>query len=164
MDILSNPRIAPVWTIALSAIVLSAGVAMSQTRLQTAAYERSNSDIAQSRVSSCRVLGGGDTVKLGGYYFQPTAQADGKISGDLLQEGAYICDTYGNSARIERGGYAQYIVSGDVVEMNKILQQRLQDPANPDSSDASRPRIDLSRPTHQAQPEPQQKDPLFKLK
>ena len=164
MDILSNPRIAPAWTIALTAIVLSAGVAMSHTRLRTVAYERSSRDIAQSRVSSCRVLGGGDTVKLGGYYFQPTAQADGNISGDLLPEGAYICDGFGNSARIERGGYAQYLVSGDVVEMNKTLQQRLQDPANPDSNDASRPRIDLSRPIHQAQLKPQQKDPLFKLK
>jgi len=164
MDILSNPRIAPAWTVALAMVVLGAGVAMSQTRLRTVAYERSNSDIAQSWVLSCRVLGGGDTVKLGGYYFQPTTQADGKISGDLLQEGTYICDSFGNSARIERGGYAQYLVSGDVVEMNKILQQRLQDPANPDSNDASRPRIDLNRPIYQAQLEPQQKDPLFRLK
>jgi len=136
---------------------------MSQTRLRTVAYERSNSDIAQSRVSSCRVLGGGDTVKLGGYYFQPTTQADGKISGDLLQEGTYICDTYGNSARIERGGYAQYLVSGDVVEMNKTLQTRMQDPANPDSSDAFRPRIDLSRTIYKSQPEPQPETKLFKL-
>jgi len=163
MDILSNPRIAPAWTVALAMVVLGAGVVMSQTRLRTVSYERGNNDIAQSRVSSCRVLGGGDTVKLGGYYFQPTAQADGKTSGDLLQEGTYICDLYGNSARIERGGYAQYVVSGDVTEMNKTLQTRVQDPANPDSSDAFRPRIDLSRPIYKAPPEPQPATTLFKL-
>jgi len=164
MNIVSDPRIAPAWTIALTLAALSVGVAMSQTRLRTVAYERSNNDIAQSRVSSCRVLAGTDTVQLGAYYFQPTAQANGKITGDLLQEGVYICDGFGNSARIERGGYAQYLVSGDVIEMNKTLQQRLQDPANPDSNEISRPRIDLGRPIYKAPPAPKPQDQLFNLK
>jgi hypothetical protein len=162
MNIVSDPRIAPAWTVALAAVLLGGGVAMSATRLKTVAYERSNNDISQSRVSSCRVLGNGETVKLGGYYFQPTPQTNGLIGGDLLPEGVYICDLFGNSARIERGGYAQYVISGDPVEMNKVLSSRLQDPVNPDSSKANRPRLDMTRPIYQAQPEPQQTtDKLF---
>ena len=137
---------------------------MSSQRLRTVSYERENNDIAQSRASSCRVLAGTDTVQLGAYYFQPTAQVSGKLTGDLLQEGTYICDGFGNSARIERGGYAQYLISGDVIEMNKALQQRLQDPASPYSNKDSRPRIDLGRPIYKAQPEPKLQDQLFNLK
>jgi hypothetical protein len=163
MNIISDPRIAPAWTAALAVVALGAGVFMSHTRLLTVAYERSNNDISQSRVSSCRVLGNGETVQLGGYYFQPTPQSNGLLGGDLLPEGVYICDLFGNSARIERGGYAQYVISGDPVEMNKVLSSRLQDPVNPDSSKANRPRLDTSRPIYKAQPEPQQtKDQLFK--
>lgn len=163
MNIISDPRIAPAWTAALAAVALGIGLAMSAQRLKTVAFERGNNDIAQSRVSSCRVLGRGETVQLGGYYFQPTAQADGKISGDLLQEGVYICDLFGTSARIERGGYAQYVVTGDPVEMNKTLQERLKDPANPDSNEATRPRLDMGRGIYQAPPTEPQDDKLFQL-
>lgn len=160
MHIFSDPRIAPPWTIAFATVFLGVGVTMSMTRLKTVAYERANHDIAQSRVALCRVLGNSETVKLGGYYFQPTPQTNGLIGGDLLTEGIYICDLFGNSARIERGGYAQFVVSGDPLEMNKILLSRLQDPVNPDNSASNRPRLDMTRPIYKAQPQ-QTTDKLF---
>lgn len=152
MNIVSDPRIAPAWTIALTLAALSIGGFMSAQRLKTVAFERGNNDIAQSRVSSCRVLGGGNTVRLGGYYFQPTVPE--ATTGDLLPEGTYVCDFFGGTARIERGGYAQYVILGDPTDLNKALMERLKDPANPDSSEASRPRLDLTKPIYQANPEP----------
>ena len=164
MNIVSDPRIAPAWTIALAVLAIGTGIAMSRTRLQTVAFERSNTDIAQSRVSSCRVVAGGNSVILGGYYFQPTEQAGSKLTGDLLPEGTYICDGFGGSARIERGGFAQYVVVGDATEMNKVIGDRLKDPANPDSNPLLRPRLDLGRPIYQAQPAPKPQDQFFNLK
>lgn len=163
MNALSDPRVAPAWTIFFAAIFLGSGAALSSQRLKTVSYERANSDIAQSRVSSCRVLASGSSVILGGYYFQPTAQVDGKLTGDLLPEGVYICDFFGGTARIERGGFAQFVVMGDAAELNKVLQQRLADTANPDSNEVSRPRLDQSRPVYKSQPAPKPKDQLFNL-
>lgn len=163
MNALSDPRVAPAWTIFFSAVLLGSGAALSSQRLKTVSYERANSDIAQSRVSSCRVLASGSSVILGGYYFQPTAQVDGKLTGDLLPEGVYICDLFGGTARIERGGFAQFVVMGDAAELNKVLQQRLSDSANPDSNEVSRPRLDQSRPVYKSQPAPKPKDQLFNL-
>ena len=164
MSALSDPRISPMWTVFLAAGALTIAALMSAQRLQTVTYERGNNDIAQARASSCRVLAE-DTVQLGAYYFQPTAQVDGKLTGDLLGEGTYICDGFGGSARIERGGFAQFVRTGDVVEMNKVIQQRLQDPANPDSSPMSRPRLDKSRPIYRFQPQPTTvQNELFNLK
>lgn len=163
MNAFSDPRVAPAWTIFFSAVLLGTGAALSSQRLKTVSYERGNNDIAQSRVSSCRVLASGSSVILGGYYFQPTTQVEGRLEGDLLAEGVYICDFFGGTARIERGGYAQFVVMGDAAELNKVLQQRLSDPANPDSSEISRPRLDVGRPVYQSQPAPKPKTQLFNL-
>ena len=163
MNALSDPRVAPAWTIFFAAVFLGGGAAMSQQRLKTVSYERGNNDIAQSRVASCRVLAKGSSVILGGYYFQPTAQVEGRLTGDLLPEGVYICDFFGGTARIERGGFAQFVMMGDAAELNKVLQQRISDPANPDSNEASRPRLDAGRPVYKSQPAPRPKDQLFNL-
>jgi hypothetical protein len=148
MDVFTNPRIAPSWITAAAIGAIGLGALLSLDRLRTAAYEATNSQIASVRANSCRLLNPPDKVVLGAYYYQPSEQG-----GQLLTEGEYVCDAFGSSARIERGGYAQFIVPGDATEMNKTLMQRIEDEANPDHNPNLRVRRDVSRGVYQPPPE-----------
>jgi len=140
MDFLFNPRIAPSYIVCGSILLLTIGGVASKTRLQTVTYETQNSSISAYRANSCRVLESTDKLVLGGYYFQP----NGNGSGQWLNEGTYVCDAYGNSGRIERGGYLQYLIPGDASEMNKTLQTRIAETSNPDHKPELRVRRDQS--------------------
>lgn len=147
MSFFTNPRTAPAWTVFGTLIVVGAGAALSAPRLQTVAAEQNNNAIASYRADICRILPTTETVELGAYYFQPTAtlggvaQGDPPLTGSLLTEGMYICDWFGKSARIERGGYAQFVVvATDIAGVNKTLQERLSQTSNPDNSRLSQVR------------------------
>lgn len=157
MDILNNPRIAPQYLIGGSLLLLAIGAVASQTRLATVAYESSNAQISAYRVNSCRVLEGSDKLILGAYYYQPTGN-----TGQWLSEGTYLCDLYGNSGRIDRGGYLQYLVPGDAAAMNKTLKTRLDDESNPDHNPNLRVRRDRITPIYVApSPTPTPENSLF---
>jgi hypothetical protein len=146
----TNPRIAPAWTAATAIGVIGLGALLSLDRLITSASEAGNSQIASVRANTCRLLNPPDKVVLGAYYFQPQSSEQG---GQLLTEGEYICDAFGSSARIERGGYAQFVVTGDATELNKTLMERIEDEANPDHNPNLRVRRDVSRGVYQPPPE-----------
>lgn len=148
MDCLTNPKIAPAYIASASIILVLTGAIASQTRLQTVFYETQNKQISAYRADSCRVLEAGDKLILGAYYYQPSP--DNENAGEWLNEGVYVCDFYGSSGRIERGGYLQYLTPGDAVEMNRKLQARLNNRANPDSNPALRVRRDRTVPIYQS--------------
>lgn len=149
MSVFTNPRIAPSWIAAAAIAGVGVGAVLSLDRLQTAGYEATNNQIASVRANSCRVLNAPDKIQLGRYYLQPTEGTQGV----LLSEGTYICDVWGNTARIERGGYAQLVKTGDATEINKTLIDRMKDTANPDSNPNLRIRRDISRGIYQPPPE-----------
>lgn len=136
MDKFLNPRTSPGATVLFGVTACSVGVFLSTTRLQTAMAESSHNQIAQQRAEVCRILPASEKIELGAYYFQPTqVNQDGGKTGSLLDEGMYICDRYGSTGRIERGGYVQHIaISNDISALNKTLEERLKDSSNPDSS------------------------------
>ncbi len=165
MSFFTNPRTAPAWTAFGIVTVIGAGAALSATRLQTVAAEQNNNAIASYRADICRILPTTETVELGAYYFQPTATLGAvphgdppltvSLTGSLLTEGMYICDWFGKSARIERGGYAQFVVvATDIAGVNKTLTERLSQTTNPDNSRLSQVRrawnmgVYVERPTN----------------
>ena len=141
MNALTDPRSAPRNTIAASILLLGVAVGFSINRIATVTYEAQNSSIAAYRANSCRILNAPDKLELGAYYLQPTQGTQ----GILLDEGVYLCDSWGNTGRIERGGYLQQIKTGDATAINKVLMQRIEDPANPDHNAAQRIQRDISR-------------------
>ncbi|MBD2093531.1 hypothetical protein H6F67_27225 [Microcoleus sp. FACHB-1515] len=159
MSVFTNPKIAPSWIAASAIGVIGLGALLSLDRLITSASEAGNSQIASVRANTCRLLNPPDKVILGGYYFQPAGEGQG---GQLLSEGEYICDAFGSTARIERGGYAQFIVTGSTTELNKTLMQRVEDEANPDRNPNLRVRRDVSRGIYQPPPKDEPTaNPLF---
>lgn len=159
MSVFTNPRIAPSWIAASAIGAIGLGALLSLDRVLTAAREASNSQIASVRANTCRLLNPPDKVTLGAYYFQPAGVGQG---GQLLSEGEYICDAFGSTARIERGGYAQFIVTGDATEMNKTLMERVENDANPDRNPNLRVRRDVSRGIYQPPPKDEPAtNPLF---
>jgi len=145
MDSLFNPKIGSGNLIAVTLMGLTIGAFFSVPRLLTAASQSSSGSISATRVEQCRVLGGNDKLVLGGYYAQPTQ--DG--SGEWLAEGELLCDLFGGSGRIERGGYLQFLINTDPLTQNKKLMKRLEDKNNPDSNPDMRPRRDPSVPIYQ---------------
>jgi hypothetical protein len=148
----------------MTAMALAAGGLLSTTRLLTVMAESKNDSIGQYRAEICRILHHSEKVQLGAYYFQPTEQdTQGRLAGALLDEGTYVCDLYGNSVRIERGGYALYLIRvADVSGINKTLQKRLQDPASPDSVARSQIRRAQNMGVHRPPPSPQKsQEPAF---
>jgi hypothetical protein len=141
MNAFTDPRSAPRNIAAAAIATIGIAAALSGDRLATVAYETSNSSIASYRANTCRILNAPDKLELGAYYLQPT---EGN-QGVLLPEGTYVCDTWGGTARIERGGYAQQIKIGDATEINKVLMTRIEDEANPDHNPHQRIRRDISR-------------------
>jgi len=154
MDSLLNPKISSGNLIAIAGLLLGLGSLASIDRLTTSAAENSAATIAATRVEQCRVVGGGDKLVLGAYYAQPT---DG--GGQWLSEGTYICDLFGGSGRIERGGYLQFLTTSDAISMNKTLMKRLKDSNNPDNDSNLRPRRDTTQPIYQ--PPVEQKETGF---
>jgi len=136
MDQLFNPLTSPGTTILLGLSAVAGGVSLSMVRLETAMAERTHTQIALQRAEVCRILPPTEKLELGAYYFQPTTfNPDGGRSGVLLEEGRYVCDRFGATARIERGGYAQFMaIAADITAFNRVLQIRLDDPANPDAN------------------------------
>jgi hypothetical protein len=159
----SNPRLLPAWALTITAMSLAAGGLLSTTRLSTVMAESKNDSIGQYRAEICRILHHSEKVQLGAYYFQPTEQdTQGRLAGALLDEGTYVCDLYGNSVRIERGGYALYLIRvADVSGINKTLQKRLQDPASPDSVERSQIRRAKNMGLHRPQPSQKAQEPAF---
>lgn len=133
-----NPLTSPKATALCGLTLVAAGTLGSLPRLETAMAEGNHNRIAAQRAQVCRILPASEKLELGAYYFQPTQQNPDGMSGVLLDEGVYICDRYGATARIERGGYAQFIaISTDVSAINEILKGRLENPSNPDHSQAT---------------------------
>ena len=152
MQALSDPRVAPRFLLAASLSAIATAAILSGDRLTTVAYETSNSSIASYRANSCRVLAAPDKLELGAYYLQPTRDNQGV----LLPEGTYLCDTWGGTGRIERGGYLQKIKIGDPTALNKTLMTRIDDSANPDHNPRQRIMRDISRSIYQPPaPEPE---------
>lgn len=152
MNALSDPRIAPRALLGGTLSLIAVAAILSGDRLSTVAYETSNSSIASYRANSCRVLNAPDKLELGAYYLQPTTGD----RGILLDEGTYLCDAWGNTGRIERGGYLQLIKTGDPTEINKVLMTRIDDEANPDNNPHQRIMRDISRSVYQPPaPEPE---------
>ena len=133
-----NPLTSPKATALCGLTVVAAGALGSLPRLETAMAEGNHNRIAQQRAQVCRILPASEKLELGAYYFQPTQQTSNEMSGVLLDEGVYVCDRYGGTGRIERGGYVQFIaISNDVAALNEALKRRLEDPSNPDHSKAT---------------------------
>lgn len=159
MNAFTDPRSASRNTIAAAVLLLGAAVGFSINRIATVTYETSNGSIAEYRANSCRILNAPDKLELGGYYLQPT---EGN-QGVLLDEGVYLCDSWGNTGRIERGGYLQQIKTGDATAINKTLMQRIEDPANPDHNPLQRIQRDISRaPYVEPTPTSEPSSTLFK--
>lgn len=154
---LLDPR-KPWVTPAISLLLVVGGGLMCSTRIKMAWAGQEAASIASTRVSECRVLPPDQTVVLGAYYFQPGPNT-------YLPEGTFVCDLFGNSARIERGGYALHVVSSNPVDMNKELEKRLKDADNPDHFLQNRVQIDRSRPLYTPPPPPvvRQENNLFNL-
>ena len=137
MSKLLNPKTSPALTVLFGGGLIASGFFLSATRIETALAEKTRDDLAQQRANVCRILPANESLELGAYYFQPTkVEPDGSLSGNLLDEGTYVCDRLkGATGRIERGGYIQHMaVATDVTAINKILEKRLKEPLNPDSS------------------------------
>ena len=146
MDSLLNPKISSGNLIAIAGLLLGLGFLASIDRLATSASQNNSAAISATRVDQCRVLGGNDKLILGGYYGQPTDEVG---TGKFLGEGEILCDLYGGSGRIERGGYLQFLIHTDPLTQNKKLMKRLEDKDNPDSNPNMRPRHDPSVPIYQ---------------
>ena len=145
MDSLLNPKTSGGNAIAIALLLLGCGAFLSAPRLMTAAAQNGNSSIAATRVDQCRIVGGGDKLTLGAYYYQPTQ--DGRA--EWLSPGTLLCDMYGNSGEIFEGGYLQYLITTDPVGMNKTLMRRLKNRDNPDNNPDLRPRRDATVPIYQ---------------
>jgi hypothetical protein len=156
-----NPVTSPKATILCGLTVVAAGALGSLPRIETAMAEGNHNRIAAQRSQICRILPASEKIELGAYYFQPTTPTpDGGMTGSLLNEGEYICDRYGTTARIERGGYAQFLaVSNDVSAINKTLQERLKDSSNPDSSEQTQVKRAVNMGVHRERPRPQENKP-----
>lgn len=158
MNAFTDPRSASRNTIAAAILLLGAAIGFSATRIATVTYEAGNGSIAEYRANSCRILNAPDKLELGAYYLQPT---EGN-QGVLLDEGVYLCDSWGNTGRIERGGYLQQIKTGDATAINKVLMQRLEDEANPDHNPQQRIQRDISRaPYVESKPDDKPSSTLF---
>lgn len=155
MDSLLNPKISGGNAIAISLMTLGVGAYFSLPRILTSAAQSGNANIAATRVDKCRIVGGGDKLTRGGYYYQPTANGAEWLSASTL-----LCDLYGNSGEIYEGGYLQHLTTTDPLKMNKVLMKRLQDKNNPDNNPALRPRRDPSVPIYQP-PAPTQENTQF---
>ncbi|MBD2156256.1 hypothetical protein [Leptolyngbya sp. FACHB-16] len=151
-----NPITSPGATVLCGITLVAAGTLGSLPRLETSLAESNHNRIAQQRAQVCRVLPATEKIELGAYYFQPTTPTpDGGMTGSLLNEGEYVCDRYGTTARIERGGYAQFLaISNDVSAINKTLQQRLEDVSNPDSSEQTQVKRAVNMGVHRERPRP----------
>ncbi len=144
---LVDPRKSASNVFVLSFLFLFLGVALSLDRLATVLPESSRKGIAAYRAKLCRVVGDNEKLELGAFYYQPIVGEDGQIvSGRWLSEGEYICDLFGTSGRVERGGSLQYIVNAPPEVMNEILLKRLEATDFPDSNPNFRPRRDHSIP------------------
>jgi hypothetical protein len=154
MDSLHNPRIGGGNLIAISLLVLGIGAFFSAPRLMTAAAQSGSSSIAATRVDKCRIVGNGDKLVRGGYYYQPTQ--DGRA--EWLSAGTLLCDLYGSSGEVYEGGYLQYTITTDPVGMNKTLMKRLANKENPDNNPELRPRRDVAVPIYQPPAEQQPPD------
>lgn len=154
MDLLHNPKIGGGNLIAMTLLALGVGAFLGAPRLMTAAAQNGNTSIAATRVDQCRIVGNGDKLVRGGYYYQPTQ--DGRA--EWLGAGTLLCDLYGNSGEIFEGGYLQYTITADPLSMNKTLMKRLANKDNPDNNPALRPRRDTTVPIYQPPVEQQAPD------
>lgn len=141
MESLLDPRKSAGNSIVLSLMLLLCGASLSVTRLQTVVAEAGREKIARYRSERCRIVGGGEKLELGAFYYQPFPGG-----GEWLSEGEYLCDLYGNSGRIERNGSLQHFINAPPEEINKVLKERMENPNTPDSNPSFRPLRDRTRP------------------
>jgi hypothetical protein len=162
-----NPQHAASNTLFLCCGLIAIGAAASLGRIQTVYAERERQTISDVRTQSCRILNKEQKLKVGYYYFQPSRKdSKGGVTGDLLSEGTYICDWYGNSVRVDANGAVDHFVVADAATQNAALKERLKDESNPDRSEMSQVREATNIPPDfgkrlGSKPQPQKKDGFF---
>lgn len=138
---MKNPQNASSNMLVLTIGILSVGVALSFSRIQTVAQTRERQNRSDIRAQTCRILHRSQVLKPGYYYFQPTRTENGKLQGDLLPAGELVCDWYGNSGEVDaEGGAISHFIKANAAEQNSKLMERMKDKNSPDSTEFSQVR------------------------